>query len=139
MEKFHDFIKRVFDEQYEACFGPDMLEKLELQDYYLTREEDGQLIALLHAQQVLENIHVKALVVDKEHQKKGLGASLLAELEEKAVEAGVTSITLSTKSYQARDFYIKQGYEIYDSLTDVPQKGITKYHFIKRLNEAILK
>ena len=92
MEKFHDFIKRVFDEQYEACFGPDMLEKLELQDYYLTREEDGQLIALLHAQQVLENIHVKALVVDKEHQKKGLGASLLAELEEKATEAGVTAL-----------------------------------------------
>lgn len=134
MEKFHDFIKRVFDEQYEACFGPDMLEKLELQDYYLTREEDGQLIALLHAQQVLENIHIKALVVDKEHQKKGLGASLLAELEEKAVEAGVTSITLSTKSYQARDFYIKQGYEIYASLADVPQKGITKYHFIKKLS-----
>lgn len=139
MEEFHDFIKRVFDEQYEACFGPDMLEKLESQDYYLRREEDGQLIALLHAQQVLENIHVKALVVDKEHQKKGLGASLLAELEEKAVEAGVTSITLSTKSYQAKDFYIKQGYEIYASLTDVPQKGITKYHFIKRLNEASLK
>ena len=134
MEKFHDFIKRVFDEQYEACFGPDMLEKLELQDYYLTREEDGQLIALLHAQQVLENIHVKALVVDKEHQKKGLGASLLAELEEKATEAGVSSITLSTKSYQARDFYIKQGYEIYASLEDVPQKGVTKYHFIKRLS-----
>ena len=139
MEKFHDFIKRVFDEQYEACFGPDMLEKLGPQDYYLRREEDGQLIALLHAQQVLENIHVKALVVDKEHQKKGLGASLLAELEEKATEAGVSSITLSTKSYQARDFYIKQGYEIYASLIDVPQKGITKYHFIKRLNEAILK
>ena len=139
MEKFHDFIKRVFDEQYEACFGSDMLEKLEPQDYYLRREKDGRLIALLHAQQVLENIHIKALVVDKEHEKKGLGASLLAELEEKAAEAGVTSITLSTKSYQARDFYIKQGYEIYASLTDVPQKCITKYHFIKRLNEAILK
>ena len=139
MEKFHDFIKRVFDEQYEACFGPDMLEKLEPQDYYLRREEDGRLIALLHAQQVLENIHIKALVVDKENQKKGLGASLLAELEEKAAEAGVTSITLSTKSYQAKDFYIKQGYEIYASLSDVPQKDITKYHFIKRLNEAIFK
>ena len=133
MEEFHDFIKRVFDEQYEACFGPDMLEKLEPQDYYLRREKDGRLIALLHAQQVLENIHIKALVVDKEHQKKGLGASLLAELEEKAAEAGVTSITLSTKSYQARDFYIKQGYEIYASLEDVPQRGVTKYHFIKRL------
>ena len=134
MEKFDDFIKRVFDEQYEVCFGPDMLEKLEPRDYYLTREEDGLLIALLHGQQVLENIHIKALVVDKEYQKKGLGASLLAELEEKSTEAGVTSITLSTKSYQAKDFYIKQGYEIYASLTDVPQKGITKYHFIKRLS-----
>ena len=132
MTDFHNFIKRVFDEQYEASFGSAMLEKLEPQDYYLRREEDGQLIALLHAQQVLENIHIKALVVDKEHQKKGLGASLLAELEEKAVEAGVTSITLSTKSYQARDFYIKQGYEIYASLEDVPKKGVVKYHFIKR-------
>ena len=134
MTDFHDFIKQVFDEQYEACFGPDMLEKLEPQDYYLRREEDGQLIALLHAHQVLENIHIKALVVDKGYQKKGLGASLLAELEEEATEAGVTSITLSTKSYQARDFYVKQGYEIYASLADVPQKGITKYHFIKRLS-----
>ena len=134
MTEFQNFIEQVFKEQYEDSFGPDMLEKLEPQDYYLAREEEGRLIALLHAQQVLENIHIKALVVDKGHQKKGLGASLLAELEEEATEAGVTSITLSTKSYQARDFYVKQGYEIYASLSDVPQKGVTKYHFIKRLN-----
>ena len=134
MTEFHDFIEQVFREQYEASFGSARLEELEPKDYYLTREEEGRLIALLHAQQVLGNIHIKALVVDKEHQKKGLGASLLAELEEKAEKVGVNSITLSTKSYQAKDFYIKQGYEIYASLADVPQKGITKYHFIKRLN-----
>lgn len=134
MTEFQDFIEQVFKEQYEASFGPARLEELEPKDYYLIREEEGNLIALLHAQQVLENIHIKALVVDKEHQKKGLGASLLAELEEKAEKAGVSSITLSTKSYQAKDFYIKQGYEIYASLEDVPQKGVTKYHFIKRLS-----
>ena len=139
MTEFQNFIEQVFKEQYEDSFGPDMLEKLEPQDYYLTREEEGLLIALLHAQQVLENIHIKALVVDKGHQKKGLGASLLAELEEKAEKAGVSSITLSTKSYQAKDFYVKQGYEIYASLEDVPQKGVTKYHFIKWLKWAILK
>ena len=134
MTDVQKFIKRVFDEQYESNFGSAMLEKLKPQDDYLTRKEEGRLVALLHAQQVLENIHIKALVVDKAYQKKGLGASLLAELEEKAAEAGVTSITLSTKSYQTKDFYLKQGYEIYASLTDVPQKGITKYHFIKRLS-----
>ena len=134
MTEFHDFIEQVFREQYEASFGSARLEELEPKDYYLTREEEGRLIALLHAQQVLGNIHIKALVVDKEHQKKGLGASLLAELEEKAEKVGVNSITLSTKSYQAKDFYVKQGYEIYASLSDVPQKGVTKYHFIKRLS-----
>lgn len=133
MTEFQDFIDQVFKEQYESSFGSARLEELEPKDYYLTREEEGRLIALLHAQQVLENIHIKALVVDKGYQKKGLGASLLAELEEKAEKAGVSSITLSTKSYQAKDFYIKQGYEIYASLSDVPQKGITKYHFIKWL------
>ena len=133
MTEFQDFIEQVFKEQYEASFGSARLEELESKDYHLTREEEGHLIALLHAQQVLENIHIKALVVGKEHQKKGLGASLLVELEKKAEKVGVSSITLSTKSYQAKDFYVKQGYEIYASLEDVPQKGVTKYHFIKWL------
>ena len=70
MEKFDDFIKRVFDEQYEVCFGPDMLEKLEPRDYYLTREEDDRLIALLHGQQVLENIHDEGTKVV--HEKKNI-------------------------------------------------------------------
>ena len=133
MIDFQDFVKRIFNEQYEKTFGSTLLEKLEARDYFFKREENGNLIALLHAQQVLENIHIKALVVEPNYQKQGLGASLLAELEEKAMAEGVSSITLSTKSYQAKDFYLKQGYEIYASLADVPQKGITKYHFIKRL------
>ena len=133
MIDFQDFVKRIFNEQYEKTFGSTLLEKLEARDYFFKREENGNLIALLHAQQVLENIHIKALVVEPDYQKQGLGASLLAELEEKAMAEGVSSITLSTKSYQAKDFYLKQGYEIYASLADVPQKGITKYHLIKRL------
>ena len=134
MIDFQDFIKQIFNEQYEKTFGSTLLEKLEARDYFFKREENGNLIALLHAQQVLENIHIKALVVEPDYQKKGLGASLLAELEEKAMAEGVSSITLSTKSYQAKDFYLKQGYENYAILEDVPQKGITKYHFIKRLS-----
>ena len=134
MIDFQDFVKQIFNEQYEKTFGSTLLEKLEARDYFFKREENGNLIALLHAQQVLENIHIKALVVEPDYQKQGLGASLLAELEEKAMAEGVSSITLSTKSYQAKDFYLKQGYEIYASLEDVPQKGITKYHFIKRLS-----
>ena len=38
MTDFHDFIKRVFYEQYEASFGPAMLEKLEPRDNYQDRK-----------------------------------------------------------------------------------------------------
>lgn len=134
MTDYQAFIDQVFTDQYEEQFGAADLEHLQAQDIYLKREVGGHLAALLHAQQVLENIHVKALVVAQPHQGHGLGAGLLSELEEEARKRQVTSITLSTKSYQAKDFYLKQGYEIYASLEDVPQKGVVKYHLIKRIN-----
>ena len=83
MTEFQDFIEQVFKEQYEASFGSARLEELEPKDYYLTREEEGNLIAVLHAQQVLKNIHIKALVVDREHQKKGLGSQSAGRIRRK--------------------------------------------------------
>lgn len=99
MIDYQEFIDQVFQDQYREQFGAADLDRLEPQDLYLKREIDGDLAALLHAQQVLENIHVKALVVGKNYQGRGLGAQLLAELEKEAVARGVSSITLSTKSY----------------------------------------
>jgi ribosomal protein S18 acetylase RimI-like enzyme len=61
--------------------------------------------------------------------------ALLKRLEVEARSRGIKSITLSTKSYQAKDFYLKAGYQIYATLENVPQAGITKYHFIKWLSE----
>ena len=42
---------------------------------------------------------------------QGLGRSLLATAEQKARELGAHSATLSTFEWQARGFYLKQGYE----------------------------
>ncbi len=72
-------------------------------------------------------------MVAKAAQGKGLGSQLLLELEEAARQNRVTSITLSTKSYQAKEFYLKNGYQIYASLENVPMQAVTKYQFIKYL------
>ncbi|HFI0176233.1 TPA: GNAT family N-acetyltransferase [Streptococcus suis] len=128
-----EFVRTVFDEQYRAVFGEGQALISSQQEIVLVEEEAGQLVAVLQAQQTLETIHVKALVVAKDKQGQGLGSCLLTRLENEARQGGVRSITLSTKSYQAKDFYLKAGYSIYAQLEDVPKKGITKYHFIKWL------
>lgn len=128
-----EFVKEVFDQQYVEHFGSETLEKLTPINLVLTKEQNGCLVGVLQALKTLDTIHVKSLVIAKKAQGLGLGSQLLRELEERASDLGVTSITLSTKSYQAKDFYIKNGYDIYASLENVPMAGVTKYHFIKRL------
>ncbi|WP_303973499.1 N-acetyltransferase [Streptococcus merionis] len=133
MEAVSSFIERIFENQYQQAFGPVPSLASQTDEVTLTREIEGQLIAVLQAKITLQNAHVTALVVDEGHHGQGLGADLMAELEELARTRQLTSITLSTKSYQAEGFYRKLGYQIYGQLQDVPQKGMTKYHFVKYL------
>ncbi|CQR24041.1 histone acetyltransferase HPA2 [Streptococcus varani] len=126
-----DWIDGIFKEQYKEIFGEEGLGQKDPETFYILEEMEGEIVAALQAQQTLETVHIKALVVAKEFRGQGLGMSLLKRLEKESSSLGFKSITLSTKSYQAKDFYLKAGYEIYASLEGVPRGGITKYQFIK--------
>lgn len=128
-----EWINNIFREQYKEVFGEEGLGEKDPKTFYLLEERDGETVAALEAQQTLETVHIKALVVKKEYRGQGLGMILLKRLEEEAPVRGFKSITLSTKSYQAKDFYLKAGYQIFASLEGVPREGITKYQFIKRV------
>lgn len=133
MEEINAFVDRIFEEQYQASFGKEQAGKTTPNYLTLTRRDEQGLRAVLRAKLVLENAHITDLVVAKAHRGQGLGASLIAELEEILPERGIRSITLSTKSYQAEGFYRKLGYQVYGQLENVPQKGIIKYHLVKYL------
>lgn len=135
MTAITDFIDRVFNEQYTSLFGESQLPSQAKEDITLTRQEGDDLIAALTATCIFETAHISTLVVSPDHRNQDLGTSLVQELESLAKERGIQSITLSTKSYQAKDFYLKMGYTIYAQLEDVPRQGITKYHFIKWLSD----
>lgn len=134
MEEINAFVDRVFVEQYQASFGQEKAGKTTPDYLTLTREDEQGLRAVLRAKLVLENAHITDLVVDQPYRGQGLGASLMAELEAILSARGIRSITLSTKSYQAEGFYRKLGYQVYGTLTDVPQAGVTKYHLVKYLS-----
>jgi len=59
---------------------------------------------------------IDSLWVSKSARGQGFGIQLLKEIEGVAVDNGCKNSHLSSFSYQAVDFYIKQGYEVFGEL-----------------------
>lgn len=77
-------------------------------------------------------IYIDILWVDEKYRKCGLGKILLTEIEKIALEENCSLIHLDTFDFQAKDFYIKQGYEIFGVLEDCPESHC-RYYLKKNL------
>ena len=77
-------------------------------------------------------IYIDILWVDEKYRKCGLGKRLLTEIEKIAKEEDCSLIHLDTFDFQAKDFYIKYGYEIFGVLEDCPENHC-RYYLKKKL------
>ena len=77
-------------------------------------------------------LFVDILAVDEKYYKNGLGSKLLSRVENEAKKLGATLAHLDTFDFQAKDFYIKHGYEVFGVLDDCP-KGHKRYYMKKVL------
>ena len=95
--------------------------------------EDGEVIAGCIAEMYYWNvIYVDILWVDERYRRGGIGTQLLQSVEAAAREKGCNLIHLDTFDFQAKDFYEKQGYEIFGVLEDCPP-GHCRYYLKKNL------
>ena len=72
------------------------------------------------------------MFVEEAHRHKALGSFLLNKVEAEAKAMGARLAHLDTFDFQAKDFYLKHGYEVYGALEDCPP-GHKRYHFKKVL------
>lgn len=77
-------------------------------------------------------LYVDVLWVNEEHRKEGYGTILLNEIENIAKDKGCRLIHLDTFDFQAKDFYLKHGYEIFGVLEDCPPEH-KRYYMKKNL------
>ena len=77
-------------------------------------------------------MYVDILWVHEDHRGKGIGTKLLTEAETEAKARGCHHVHLDTMSWQAPDFYKKQGYSILGIIYDIPD-GYKKYLLMKAL------
>lgn len=77
-------------------------------------------------------LYVDVLWVKEQYRKEGYGSVLLNEVEKIAKEKGCNLIHLDTFDFQAKDFYLKNGYEVFGILEDCPMEH-KRYYMKKKI------
>ncbi|SDL93074.1 GNAT family N-acetyltransferase [Sediminibacillus halophilus] len=110
---------------------PDQL-KTPKESICFTASENGDIIGGITGTMYWQHLHIGFLWVDECHRSKGYGVQLLKQAEKLAEEKRCRLIFLDTFSFQAPEFYQKQGYQVFGVLEDHPQ-GFNQYFLQKRL------
>ncbi|MDC0761497.1 GNAT family N-acetyltransferase [Brevibacillus sp. AG] len=98
------------------------------------RDEDGTIIAGINCVYYSWRcLYIDALWVRDDLRKTGLGSKLLLEIENTAREYSIHLIHLDTFDFQAKDFYVKHGYEIHGVLEDCPLSH-QRFYLQKRID-----
>jgi GNAT superfamily N-acetyltransferase len=101
---------------------------------FTAEDFDGKLIGGIQAMMVNWGIlQIDLLFVFEEYRQWGIGAQLLHHVEDIARKSGCYVSHLDTFDFQAKDFYLKHGYEIFGVLENVP-KGHQRYYLSKKLD-----
>lgn len=77
-------------------------------------------------------LYIDVLWVAEKYRHQGLGRKLLNKVEEVAKKQGSHLVHLDTFDFQAKDFYLKNNYEIFGELKDCPP-GHSRFYLKKLL------
>lgn len=97
------------------------------------KDLDGNVLAGVNSLLYCWNcLYIDILWVKEGFREKGYGSVILKEVEKIAEEKGCTLVHLDTFDFQAKDFYLKHGYEVFGVLDDCPV-GHKRYYMKKSL------
>jgi GNAT superfamily N-acetyltransferase len=103
------------------------------QDFvYFLKSDSGKIYGGIAASKDNQRMTVDYLWVDEPVRSQGYGTKLLKHIENIARENKCTLVWLSTFGFQAPDFYIKNGYEVFGVLEKCIS-GYSQFFFKKSL------
>jgi ribosomal protein S18 acetylase RimI-like enzyme len=96
------------------------------------RDANGTVIGGVLGETWGEWLDIWQVWVDPAFHRQGLGSRLLRAAEQAAIARGCRHAQLDTYSFQAPEFYAKQGYEVFGLLEGMPD-GHKRFYLRKRL------
>ena len=76
-------------------------------------------------------MHIDLLFVDENHRHQGLGRYLVEKVEREAKRLGAGMAQTDTFDFQAKDFYLEQGYEVFGEIENSHRPG-HKWFYLKK-------
>lgn len=123
-------------DQKLGAFNHDMLSfagKSEQPIAYVIRNDDGIIAGISACIDWGYILHIELLFVDEKYRHQGFGTLLLSKVEHEAKALGAGLAQTDTFDFQAKDFYLKHGYEIFGVVDDSPRPGHKRYYLKKVL------
>ncbi len=77
-------------------------------------------------------LYISTLFVEEEYRRRGMGRTLMAEIEKMAKERRVNLIRLDTFDWQGKEFYMSIGYELAGSYEN-KKDNYSEYFFYKHI------
>ncbi|WP_099157086.1 GNAT family N-acetyltransferase [Virgibacillus ndiopensis] len=125
-----DYIrKKVIEHNMDQL--PDGLKTPNEDISFVLKDDEGAIVGGITGNMFWHHMHVDFIWVDKSVREEGYGSILLKKLEDYAKYNGCRFIYLDTFSFQAPEFYKRNGYEIFGIIEDHP-KGFNQYFLQKR-------
>jgi len=94
------------------------------------KDENGIVRGGILAEVCWNWLEIHTFMIDEEIRKLGYGTTLLFEIEKVALEKECDFIKVDTLSFQALDFYEKNGYQVFGSLDNVGRDY--KHYYLKK-------
>lgn len=83
---------------------------------HITRKitnENGDIIGGISGSvRMCDSVHIDLHWIHEDYRRNGIGTHLLNQVETEAKKKGYNQVKLETFDFQAKDFYIKNGYEV---------------------------
>lgn len=127
---YHIIDQNLFD--YNKKCVPSTQDPEVINFHYVVKDNDDIIAGIGADVYIWKILYISVLFVHEKYRDKKLGTFLLKQVEEKAKDLGVKLAHTDTFDFQAKDFYLKHGYEIFGVLDDCPA-GHKRYYLKKNL------
>ena len=98
----------------------------------IEKDEKGKFFGGLFGEIYTNTLFVEYFWLDEAKRKLGLGTQVFQRVEDEVKQLGVTDICLDTFTFQAREFYLKLGFNEVGRFSGFPMAGIDKI-FLQKL------
>lgn len=126
-----EIIDKKLDAFNKNCVPPTQKPEI-IKNNYIIKENNKIIGGICAEIYVWKILYISLLFIDEAYRNKDLATFLLKRVEDDAKAFGVSLIHLDTFDFQAKDFYLKYGYEIFGTLENCPE-GHRRFYLKKSL------